>query len=792
MIRQTVILVGGRGTRLGDAARDYPKPLVPIAGDRRFLDYLIENLARHGVEEILLMAGHLADRVAERYHGRRVRGAQVHVIAEPAPAGTAGALRYAADRLDDLFLMANGDAYFNMNYLALGQVLGVGDVGAMALRRMPDATRYGRVETNGDRVTAFYEKDSAFRGEALISAGTYLLRGRVLDYVGEPPCSIEFDIFPKLAQAGLLAGAEFDGYMIDIGLPETLAQGRDELPKQTLRPAVFFDRDGTLTHDDDGYTHKPEALRWQPGAIEAIRRCNDAGRLVIVVTNQSGVARGLYDEAAIERFHAEMQRTLRAHGAHVDAFYYCPYHGEGVVDAFKLADHPDRKPNPGMLRRAMLEWPIDGKRSFLVGDTDRDAGAAKALGLAHFLVKPGELREVVDNGLNQSTTHTPSPRVALANEIQRRARNGKEWLFEHALPLWWDHGFDRAADCFHERLALNGAPVLSPRRIRVQARQTLVYARTGRMGWDGPWREAVQAGARVLVGRGLRDDGGTRHLLDANGMPADDSRDLYDTAFVALGLAEAAQALGERDDLLDAASALVAWTETHWAHPAGGFHEGDLTPKPPRRQNPHMHWFEAQLALHEASGLRVYLDRAGAIAALLKTRLFDDYHGALPEYFDDDWRALPGEDGRIVEPGHAFEWSWLLHRWNALGGEDLSDIAERLRVHGELYGVDASGAIYDELYIEGPPRTRTSRLWPHTERIKASLACYERTRDPNAARAAIQAFDMLMQYCDTPTSGLWRDRRLPDGGFVDEPAPASSFYHIMMALFELGRVAATL
>lgn len=145
-MRQAVILVGGRGTRLGDLARDVPKPLVPIAGDTRFLDYLLSNVARHGVTDILLLAGHLANVVADRYDGARIQGASVRVIAEPAPAGTAGALRYAANQLDDVFLMMNGDSFFDVNYLALETALRESDVGAMALRRVSDAGRYGRVE----------------------------------------------------------------------------------------------------------------------------------------------------------------------------------------------------------------------------------------------------------------------------------------------------------------------------------------------------------------------------------------------------------------------------------------------------------------------------------------------------------------------------------------------------------------------------------------------------------------------------------------------------------------------
>jgi D,D-heptose 1,7-bisphosphate phosphatase len=785
-MRQAVILVGGRGSRLGQLASDLPKPLVSIAGDMRFLDYLLLDLARHGFAEILLLAGHLAAAVERRYDGKRVAGARIRVIAEPKPAGTAGALRFAEHLLDDVFLMSNGDSLLKMNYLALAEVLGQSDVGAMALRRVGNASRFGRVELDGDRITAFIEKDTAHHGPALISAGVCVLRRRVVELIGEPPQSIETDVFPRLAATGALAGRAFDGFFIDIGLPETLSEARRTLPKHMRRGAVFFDRDGTLIVDE-GYTYKPEALRWQPGAIETVRRCNDAGFLAIVITNQSGVARGLYTEDDVRAFHARMQDELREHGAHIDAFYHCPYHGDGVVPEFAHADHPDRKPNAGLLRRALAEWPIDSTRCFLVGDSDLDVAAARAARLPSARVKPGELLSTVLSGLQTPAMSTMPPRQT--NPLRDRAARARSWLFDHALPLWWHHGFDNVAQCFHERLALDGSPLQSlDRRIRVQARQTVVYARAGKLGWNGPWHDAVQAGAHLLLERALRVDGGTRHKLASDGRPLDDRRDLYDLAFVVFALAEAGVALA-RNELLSAADSLADWAYEHWAHSEGGLREGDVTPTPPRRQNPHMHMFEALLALFEATNDKKHLERANGIAALFAGRLFDERFGALREYYDDAWHPRLGDEGKICEPGHHFEWSWLLHRWNALGGGDLGEQAERLRVHGELYGVDhASGAVYDEIFVDGRARTETSRLWPHTERLKANVVRYERSHDPRAAENAAQAFDVLMRFCEVPMKGLWRDRLLLDKTFIEEAAPASSFYHITLALSELIRI----
>jgi D-glycero-D-manno-heptose 1,7-bisphosphate phosphatase len=127
---------------------------------------------------------------------------------------------------------------------------------------------------------------------------------------------------------------------------------------------------------DIGYTHKPEQLKWIDGAPEAIRLLNDLGYYVIVITNQSGIARGYFDEAAVQRFHAQMQDSLHARGAHIDAFYYCPHHPDGTVKKFAVQCRC-RKPGSGLLEQAAQEWPIDQRASFLIGDRDADLAAAE-------------------------------------------------------------------------------------------------------------------------------------------------------------------------------------------------------------------------------------------------------------------------------------------------------------------------------------------------------------------------------------------------------------------------------
>jgi D-glycero-D-manno-heptose 1,7-bisphosphate phosphatase len=156
------------------------------------------------------------------------------------------------------------------------------------------------------------------------------------------------------------------------------------------RPALFLDRDGVL-NEDQGYVHRWEDFRWIPGAREAVAAFNRAGWLVLVVTNQSGVGRGYYTEADMHALHARMAEDLASAGAHIDAFYFCPHHPDSDEAVYRHPDPPDRKPNPGMILRALADWPIDKARSVLVGDKDSDLEAAQRAGVQALHFRGGDL-----------------------------------------------------------------------------------------------------------------------------------------------------------------------------------------------------------------------------------------------------------------------------------------------------------------------------------------------------------------------------------------------------------------
>lgn len=397
MIRQAVILVGGMGTRLRSLGIDSPKPLLPVAG-RPFVEHVIGQMASWGVRDVLLLAGYQGEKFVEKYQDARIFGARINVLVETQPLGTAGSLGAAYDALDDVFLMANGDSIHLADLSRFVSRPLPRDVnGRLLIRAIDDASRYGRVMVGADgRVTGFAEKSAAAADNpAYISSGCYILRRDAVGQSGVSPRSIEKDVFPSWASAGQLEAMAAGGYFIDIGTPESFAQANAELPDIMRRPAAFLDRDGVI-NIDEGYSYDPATLRFTPTAIPAIRRLNEAGYRVVVVTNQGGVAHGLYTEQNIHAFHAEMQARLLAEGAHIDAFFYCPFHPAGTIAEYAIA-HEDRKPGAGMLHRAMAEWPTDKESSFLVGDKETDLQAAEAAGIRNCRIEQntGDLDRLV-------------------------------------------------------------------------------------------------------------------------------------------------------------------------------------------------------------------------------------------------------------------------------------------------------------------------------------------------------------------------------------------------------------
>jgi D,D-heptose 1,7-bisphosphate phosphatase len=397
MILQAAILCGGLGSRLGELAAKTPKPLLRVDGVP-FLDVLLFELGRHGVKRVLLLAGFAAHRIIDYASSTPMKvrfGLDIEVSIEPQRAGTGGAVWYARDRLEDWFFLLNGDSWFDINLLELSyRVIGEAPVtGAIAVRALQDASRYGVVELDQDRITRFRARPER-PGNGLVSGGVYFFRRTLVDALG-PCCSLEEDVLPRLASNEQLLGVPFGNYFIDIGVPQSLFRAQDEIPLRRRRAAVFLDRDGVINHDG-GHVGSFERFQWIDGAKAAIKALNDSGLFVFVVTNQSGVARGFYGESDIAVLHTQLANELAAAGAHLDDIRYCPFHPEAVIPTYRRASHW-RKPGPGMIFDLLRCWPVDPGSSFLICDRESDRAAASAAKIDSHLFPGGDLSRFISD-----------------------------------------------------------------------------------------------------------------------------------------------------------------------------------------------------------------------------------------------------------------------------------------------------------------------------------------------------------------------------------------------------------
>ena len=370
------------------------------------------------------------------------------------------------------------------------------------------------------------------------------------------------------------------------------------------------------------------------------------------------------------------------------------------------------------------------------------------------------------------------------SDVAREAKALRSWLFEVALPLWWEVGADRSHGGFHEAISLDGEPVAQPHRARSIARQAFAYCEAGRLGWNGPWREAAQHALGYFGKHFVNADATVASVVALDGTARDPAFDLYDQAFALLAYASGHRAFGETAGWHRQAVALRTTLERTCAHPLGGFRE-DRNGRLPQRANPHMHLLEAALAWIAIDDDPAWRGMADGIATLCLHKFIDPASGALREFFAADWTPTPGIEGRICEPGHHYEWALLLDRWASLTGRTKPAAVSRLIAFADSHGLDTRrGVAINAVLTDGSVHDPVARLWAQAERIRAYL-CDQRPGHEVAAAVAA-----LRRFLTTPTPGTWFDQLAADDRFVMEPARATSLYHIIGAVAELSAATA--
>lgn len=362
------------------------------------------------------------------------------------------------------------------------------------------------------------------------------------------------------------------------------------------------------------------------------------------------------------------------------------------------------------------------------------------------------------------------------------------WLTDTLLPTWLARVYHPDRPAFVESVAPDGAPLDSDIcTTLVTARLTYVFSHGHLLGVPGALA-AARHGMGFLWNRCRRHDGRFSHRCTRGGEPIDARSDLYDLAFVLFACGWFARASAEQI-WLERADEVMVFIERHLSHPAGGFAE-DTIGTLPRRQNPHMHLLEACHALSETSGDGCWLNRATSLVGLMQERMLDRRTDSLGEFFTQDWQAASGGPGQRREPGHHYEWTWLLYHHDRLTGGTSSQAAARTlytfaqRHHGD----GPARPVVNEISHDGTVLDGAALLWPQTEYLKALVARIEFESDVDAAARLDPHLALMFDRFVDPKTGLWHNRIDATGAPIVAPIPVRVLYHLLLALAEVVRV----
>ena len=732
----SIILCGGVGARLWpESTITNPKPFIDLIGDRSLFQRTVVRMATvsPGRPPVIVTGRAYVDQVRRQL---AAIGSDGFIIAEPegrdsGPALLAAAVWIARNEPGALAVAVASDHHIPDD-VAFAEAVKV-SVGAA------DA---GEIVTFGVKPGYPSTSYGYIRPAALLDGHSALAR------VGQ------FEEKPNLARAEALVS---DGCLWNTG--------------------NFMFRAGSLL--SEAANHAPEML----AAVEAA---------VVSATESGGLCElgeGFIGAPKVSIDVAVMEKTRRAAVLPID-YAWSDLGSWDSVWSFSNLDEARNAVTGAVVMRdseGCLVRAGPGVKVVAIGVRDLAVVVSGGNVLVSDLARVASLKPALD-ALKSLSAHGDDPAQARsADGLLDGAERLKAWLWEKALPVWWCFGADHVRGGFRESLWQDLRPTEATRRARVQARQIHVYATAGAMGWPGPWSAAVDHGLDYLLGRYRRPDGLFRGAVDPDGEPVDESAALYDQAFVLLALASAAKTIPERSAEFRAiAEDLAVRIRRTFGREGGGFRADDASEA--YLANPIMHLFEAVLAWIEVTDDQLWFDWAKEIASLFLGRMWEPREGRIVEVFDEHWRPFPGPEGQVVEPGHQFEWAWLMERWGTMAHViEASDVARALYASGEA-GVDArSGRVLDALLVDGSVHRSSSRLWPQTERLKAALLLESVSGGPESDpfASACSALAALESYLNTPVAGLWRDSPDSTGKAAGGPAPASSFYHILGAISAL-------
>ncbi len=391
---KTVIMAGGKGTRISSVARDIPKPMIKIDGVP-VLEREIECLKSQGLTDIIITVSHLGQIIIDYFgDGSKISpatgkpfGVNIEYYFEEQPLGNAGALFKIKDKLSDDFLLLNADAVFDIDFIRFIDYHKEKG-GLVTLFTHPNGHPYdsGLIVSDGNGAVLKWlakedERPAYYKNR--VNAGLHVVSKKILDAeIVAPKIDLDRQLLKPLAGTGKMFVYDSPEYVKDMGTPDRYESVCRDFALGTVKAknlinkqkAIFLDRDGTI-NEYVGFLKSPDAFRLLDGVSEAIKKINSSGYLAIVITNQPVIARGEVTFAGLEEIHDKLETLLGREGAYLDAIYFCPHHPHkgyaGEIPELKF-DCGCRKPKAGMIFKAAKDFNIDLSESWMIGDGEND------------------------------------------------------------------------------------------------------------------------------------------------------------------------------------------------------------------------------------------------------------------------------------------------------------------------------------------------------------------------------------------------------------------------------------
>lgn len=370
-IKQAVIIAGGLGTRLKPFTDTNPKPMYPFNG-KPFIEYLVKQIKGFGIDRILILVGYMPEKIMDYLGDGSKYGVKIEYDVTPVEYETGDRVLHAKEKLDDEYLFMYCDNYCPINFARLVEDYYNNNA---LLQFTAYANLDGYTKSNlliaEDGKVEVYDKKRLTPNLSGVDIGYAIVNKKVLDMLPDGGFNLEAVLYPILVDQGKLYATVTEHRYYSVGSFE-----RIELTKRyfDFQKYVFLDRDGTLNVRPPKacYIEKPEDFVWLDGAKEAVKKLNDAGFIVILISNQPGIARGNLTEETLTAIHDKMQSELAEIGAHIDKIYYCPHNWDDGCAC--------RKPKPGMFYQAQKEFCIELPKATMIGDDERDIEAGEAAG----------------------------------------------------------------------------------------------------------------------------------------------------------------------------------------------------------------------------------------------------------------------------------------------------------------------------------------------------------------------------------------------------------------------------